>query len=34
MNILRQYGESVIVFMYNLYSFFTIYLRLIRIHIL
>ncbi len=33
-NILKQYGESVIVFMYNLYSFFTIYLRLIRIILL
>ena len=30
-NILKQSGESVIVFIYNLYSFFTIYLRLIRI---
>ena len=27
---MKQSGESVIVFIYNLYSFFTIYLRLIK----
>ena len=30
---MKQSGESVIVFIYNLYSFFTIYLRLIKITI-